>query len=190
MHVIKIITYIVSTLLLATTTMAQPTQYNLVKDRSEANFTYQLENTPVTGRMPISKADITIDFNNMRNSKVSATLNARKISAGMIFATDAIKSKTMLNTDAHPTITFQSTSITGQIPNGQVRGNLTMNNKTRPIVLSAEIFRAKGTRTGDLSRLTVILTGQINRNDFGVSGYKALVAPTIKLRLKAEITRQ
>ena len=90
---------------------------------------------------------------------------------------------------AHNPCHRRSTRITGTLSAARVEGLLTVRDTTRPVMLQAGLYRQRGTDPADLTRLTVLLTGQIDRHAFGVTGFPDLVGPTISLRIVARIER-
>ncbi len=181
------------TLASATLAAAAPLAYQLETAKSNVGFVYELNNTPTKGAMPVRAAKIAIDFDNLTNSSVDVTVNASRAKAGLIFATEALKAPSVLNTRAHPNIRFISNRIRlngASINDGaKIDGTLTIRGVTRPVTLNAALFRQRGTDAGDLSRLSFRLTGAVNRSDFGASGYPDLVKDTIKLDIVARIKR-
>lgn len=168
---------------------AGPDRYLLQTEQSDVQFTYILEGSKGTGTMPILEADLSLDFDRAANSTARVVLNADGARTGVIFVTQALKSADVLDTAAHPRITFQSRSFDPQSGGARVTGDVTVRGVTRPITLDAEIFRQPGTAEGDLSLLTVRLTGDIRRSDFGADGFPDLVADTVGLRITARLRR-
>lgn len=168
---------------------AAPERYTLNTAQSQVGFTFTFEGQPKNGTMPVQAADMVLDLDNIANSKVDVTLNAAQAKAGFIFATQTMKGPQVLNTGAHPTIRFQSTSLSGDINGARVKGNLTVRGVTKPVTLQAKLYRQSGTDLGDRSKLSVLLTGQIDRNAFGAGGFPGYVGPVIELRILARITR-
>jgi polyisoprenoid-binding protein YceI len=68
-----------------------------------------------------------------------------------------------------------------------VTGNLTIRGVTRPVTLLAEVFRPKGSAEDDRSRLTVRLTGRVNRSDFGAAGWSDMVGDEVRIVINARI---
>lgn len=175
--------------LLATQSHADPEPYQLDTARSTVGFTYVFEGNERAGRMPVLSADMMIDLDNVPASTVTVTLDARRAQAGFVFATDAIRGPEILDTAKHPTIRFQSTSMSGDLRGARITGMLTVRGVTKPVTLDANLYRQRGTDPDDRDNLLVLLTGQINRNDFGAGGFPSYVGPTMSLRIVARITR-
>jgi polyisoprenoid-binding protein YceI len=84
-------------------------------------------------------------------------------------------------------MTFESLSVTGAGETAEVTGNLTIRGVTRPVTLVAQIFRPQGSATYDRSRLTVRLTGRVNRSDFGATGWSDMVGDEVRIVITARI---
>jgi len=176
-------------LLLATQALAAPAPYRLDAARSVVGFTYTLGGTAGRGTMPVASADMVLDLADPGQSRVTVTLDAEGARAGFFLATQAMRGPRGLDTARHPVITFRSTAITGTLRAARVEGLLTVRGTTREVTLQATHYRPRDTDPSDLTRLTVLLTGQIDRHDFGVTGFPDLVGPTISLRIVARIER-
>lgn len=164
-------------------------RYLLETDRSEVQFRYTLEGVPGTGTMPIVSADLRLDFDRAANSSANVVLDASRARTGVIFVTQALKSGDVLNTAAHPRIVFRSRSFAARSGGASVAGDVTIRGVTRPLTLAAAIFRQEGTAEGDLSRLTVQLTGHVSRSAFGAGGFADLVADRVDLQITARLRR-
>jgi polyisoprenoid-binding protein YceI len=85
---------------------------------------------------------------------------------------------------------FTSTSVAARGDGASVKGNLTIRGVTRPVTLEARIWRQQGTETGDRSRLTIQLTGAVNRSDFGATGFADMVSDRVRITITARIIRR
>lgn len=180
---------LVCLLLVSSSAMAEVQRYTLDARNSTVQFTYRLNGAPVTGTMPIETAQIGIDFANIRNTTADVTLRADRAKAGVVFATEAMRSATVLDTKRHPRIRFRSTKASQSSARATVDGALTVRGSTQPIRLTARFAETAGAAPGDRDRLTVLLTGQISRAAFGATGYGNLVGDPIDLRIRADLRR-
>ena len=167
---------------------AAPESYRLDASRSTVSFTDDLDSAAKIGRMPVRSADL-LDLDNVSASRVLVTLDAHAARAGFILATEAMKSRQVLDTARFPDIHFRSTRIRGDLRSATVTGELTLRGVTRPVTLEARLFRQRGTQANDRNNLVVELTGDISRAAFGANGYRNLVGDTIRLRIIARISR-
>ena len=87
------------------------------------------------------------------------------------------------------TISFKSTSVKADGDGAAVQGNITIRGVTRPAALHAVIFRQQGSADGDLSHLTIHLTGAVARSDFGATGWADMVGDQVRLDIIARIIR-
>ena len=60
---------------------------------------------------------------------------------------------------------------------------------TRPATLQARIYRQDGFKPGDYSHLSILLTGTVNRSDFGATGWSDMVGDQVRLRILARIAQ-
>lgn len=162
--------------------------YLLDRANSTVTFTYQMNGQPFTGQMPVASADILLDVDNPPNSRVSAEIDAAGADAGPFYATEAMKSESVLNTAQFPTIRFRSERVEGTVERAKVHGLLTVRDVTKDITLDTVLYRQRGTDAGDRSKLSILLTGEIDRRRFGAGGYSAIVGPVIRLQILTRIT--
>ena len=107
-----------------------------------------------------------------------------------------VRTNDFLNVDEFPTLTFRSTKVElGPSGDWKVTGDLTIRGVTRPVVLDVEFEGVIQDPWGN-QRLGFTASGEIDRNDFGVSFNAALetggfvVCPKVKLEIEAEAVRQ
>ena len=166
---------------------AEPVGYVLDSSKSTVGFTYQFNGNPTKGTMPITSADLTIDFAALEKSTVQVVLNVRKARAGFIFATEALRGKSVLDVGNHPQIRFVSTQVSRSGNGAKITGMVTIRGVTKPLTLMAGFYRLKGSDPADLSHLSILLTGSVSRSAFGATGYPDMVGEQIDLRILARI---
>ena len=167
--------------------MAAPRPYRLDRENSTVGFSYILNGQRLNGRMPVKSASVIVDVDQPSRSQVEAVLNAARANAGPFYATSAMKSAAVLDTDNFPEIRFVTKTIENKLNGARVKGEITIRGVTRPIELNATLFRQRGTEEGDRRKLSFLLNGQINRNDFGASGFPKLVGPSIVLNILTRV---
>jgi len=166
---------------------AEPVRYVLEIGKSTVGFTYQFNGNPTKGTIPVASADMTIDFAKLANSTVQVALNVKKARGGFIFASEALRGKSVLDAASHPQIRFISTQVSRSGNGAKIDGMVTIRGVTKPLTLMAGFYRLKGSDPADLSRLSILLSGTISRSDFGATGYPDLVGERIDLRILARI---
>jgi polyisoprenoid-binding protein YceI len=176
-------------LLLATPAVAAPANYVLEPEASTVGFETDFGQDQITGRMPVAQADLTLDFDTVANSSVMVVLDVANARASFPFAADAMKGKTVLDAKAYPTIRFESTSVKSAGDGAKIKGNLTIRGVTHGVTLNARIFRQEGRAKGDLSHLTIQMTGAVNRSAFGATGWSDMVGDEVRLDIIARVAR-
>lgn len=168
--------------------LAAPDEYALQKNESRVGFTYTLNNDAVSGSMPVSRADIALDFDQPSNSRINVSVDASKARAGAPFAGEALRSQSVLWTDRFPEIIFQSRDIRRDGQGGAVlTGTLTVRGVAQPQTFTAQLFRPSGQAAGDRSELIVRLRGSLSRSAFGASGYSGFVVDRVDLDIQAKV---
>lgn len=169
---------------------AETIVYRLIKEASTVGFEYTLNGNPVSGHFMDYDAGITIDFQRFANSAVDVTLKTATAKAGFALATNALKSEDVLYTERYPDIRFVSKSIEPVETGFIVRGLVTIRGIARPLTLKAKLLREADTNPKERDTLLIRLSGSLNRHDFGVSGYRAIVGETLIIKIDAHIQKQ
>ncbi|MBL9074098.1 YceI family protein [Tabrizicola sp.] len=166
---------------------AATTAYHLDPVDSTVAFETDFGPDLITGSIPLEKADLKLDFDNVANCTVAVALDVTGAKASFPFAAQALKGPKVLDAKGHPRMTFDSTSVKRAGEAADVTGNLTIRGVTKAVTLHAQIFRPKGSTAGDLDHLTVKLTGKVNRSDFGATGWSDMVGDEVRIIITARI---
>lgn len=170
--------------------LAKPVPYALQAAESVVGYEVDFGPDVISGKFPIKSADIRIDFKEPGQSTVAVVLDVTGADASFPFAAQALRGPRVLDAQQFPELTFTSTSVK-VIEDGvvEIGGDLTIRGVTRPVVLRAETYRQTGSAVGDFSRLTMILTGVVNRSDYGADGWSDQVGDQVRMRITARIER-
>ncbi len=96
-------------------------------------------------------------------SSVEATIDLASIDTNNADRDNHLRSTDFFNVDAHPTMTFRSTSVSDT----SLDGELTINGVTKPITLDLELGGV-AVDAYETTRAGFSATGQILRSDFGI----------------------
>jgi polyisoprenoid-binding protein YceI len=91
-------------LCLASPLGAAPVDYVLEPAASTVAFETDFGPDRITGQLPITRADLTLDFDRVTNCKVAVTLDASGAQASFPFAAQALKGPKVLDAATHPHI--------------------------------------------------------------------------------------
>jgi polyisoprenoid-binding protein YceI len=169
---------------------AEPARYVLDQSQSSVIFTYRLMRNATTGTMPVLSADLSLDFRDLGSSKVMVVLDAAHARTSAPIAAGALTGPKMIDAAHYPEIRFESRSVKGSLEAAQISGTVTINGISRPLVLLGRVYRAGDSDPGDLSRLTVLLSGHLNRRDFRADGYPDVVDDRVDLDITARLVRR
>jgi len=168
---------------------AEPVAYALDAERSRVGFEVDFGPDLIKGRVPVRSARVILDFENTANSVIDVTLDTRRAQANFPFATHALRGPQILDAKQFPTISFRSHHVEAEGSRARVSGDITIRGRTRPVVFDAEIFRQRGQPAGDLSRLSVLMTGQLPRDAFGATGWSSFVGNDVTISILVRVTR-
>lgn len=162
---------------------AAPRAFSLDRSRTDVRFSYYIDDEPGHCSISVTDAQFQVDLTDLSKSQVSVSLDPNSIRAGFFPATEALKGGQLLDARNHPSIEFISRSIAASGAGGQVTGDLSIKGITRSERLLAqfinEIPSAGATEFG------IQISAQVDRNNFGVSGYSSFVSPRVDLRIRA-----
>jgi len=146
---------------------------------ADVRFTYYLNGSPITGQLPLTRAEIELDLKTLQNARIETHHDTRKATGGFIFATHILRGPGMFDAQNHPIATFQSLRF-DRTPDGAiVQGRVTIKGITQPVTLSA-LAHYTAAQT-----MQVDMTGRIDRRAFAMAQYPKLVGPFIDLHIQA-----
>lgn len=145
----------------------------------------------VTGRFKEFSGAIVLDETDLRQSSAIATLRAGSIETGNHRRDAQLLSGNFLDVNNHPEIEFQSSQVTAGKDRDtlSVTGNLTINGKTREIVLDVNaIDRSRSPNGEEFVYYTAATV--LDRFDFGMNHSPALIGRTLKVTINVQASRQ
>jgi polyisoprenoid-binding protein YceI len=170
--------------------------FGLDKSHTEVGFIARhLMVSKVRGRFTDFEGTIVV-ADDPSESSVEVTIQAASINTNDENRDKHVRTNDFLSVDEFPALTFRSTKV--ELSSGgdwKVNGDLTVRGVTRPIVLDVQFEGVIQDPWGN-QRLGFTASGEIDRNDFGVSFNAVLetggfvVSPKVKLEIEAEAVRQ
>lgn len=168
--------------------VAEPVAYTLDVPRSTVSYEVDFDTDVIRGSIPVARSSFEIDLTG-GPTRVNVTLNAAEATSSFPFAAQALKGPKVLATDQFPEMTFASEQVRASTGVQQVPGRVTIRGVTRPVTLSAQVFRQQGTEPGDLSKVAVHLSGAVSRADFGATGWSDMVGDEVRIQIVARLDR-
>ncbi|MFW8594888.1 YceI family protein [Cribrihabitans neustonicus] len=171
---------------------AAPRPYRLDPAATSAGFIFTLNGVAQRGSIPITAARISIDAQDLTQSRADVTLAANQARTGISFATEALRSPQVLDAAHFPNIRYVTLRVQlgpgGRLSGGaRLHGLLTLRGVTRPLSLAAALYRPPGSAPTDLALLDIRLSGALSRAAFGASGYPDLVGDRVGLDIRARL---
>ncbi len=124
---------------------------------------------------------------NPLESSATATIDMTSLSTGNEMRDNDVKGENFLDAAGHPTMTFTSTGVRAEGDGYKLDGDLTIKGITHPAELTVELngFGADprgGTKVGFSA------TGDINRNDYGITANMVLPTGGVMVSEKIQLT--
>jgi polyisoprenoid-binding protein YceI len=126
-------------------------------------------------------------------SSATATIDTTSFDTGNDQRNSDVKSENFLDVANHPTMTYRSSRIWQDGGDLYVEGDLTIKGISHPVVLIVEV-NGFGPDPYGGTRLGLSATGEINRNDYGISFNMTLptggvmISEKIQLEIEVEAT--
>ncbi|XWN32820.1 MAG: YceI family protein [Devosia sp.] len=139
-------------------------------------------------------ATITLDAADVANSSVSVTVNGQEVETLHPAAKDfnaEIESDMFINADAHPEITFTSSSIevTGE-NTANISGELTLAGQTHSLVLETTLNGAQDHPMSGNPTIGISATGVIKRSEFGITSLVGPIGDDVVVEIQGEFLLQ
>jgi polyisoprenoid-binding protein YceI len=151
-----------------------PGVWKLDPAHSSVEFTARhLMVTKVRGRFNIFDGSITVDGDNISNSKAEAVIDASSIDTNQSDRDGHLKSPDFLDVEKYPELRFTTTSLDKvDDQNWVAKGELTVKGVTRPIELNVQFGGVGSGPKGEVIFLSA--STEINREDWGMTWNVAL----------------
>jgi polyisoprenoid-binding protein YceI len=148
--------------------------YTFDKGHTTVGFQVRHIVTNVGGRFRDFTGTIQIDRAKPENSSVEFTIQAASIDTSEAKRDEHLRSADFFDTSAHPTITFQSTSVKATAKDSYaVTGNFTMRGVTKQITLPVTLLGEAKDPWGN-EKIGFETATTINRKDYGLNWSKTL----------------
>ncbi|SEG31435.1 Polyisoprenoid-binding protein YceI [Halpernia humi] len=140
-------------------------------DPAHSELTFKVKHMMISnlkGNFQTFDAEIQAEDESFKNAKTTATIQTDSIFTNNTDRDKHLKSADFFNTEANPTITFESDAL-----NDEITGNLTMNGVTKPVKLVVDFGGINIDPWGN-TKAGFSVEGKINRKDFGLNWNSAL----------------
>lgn len=165
--------------------------WDIDTSHSDVSFTVRhMMVSKVRGRFGSFSGEI-VTGENLTDSSVTATIDARSIDTNNEQRDEHIRSADFFDVANHPQWTFRSTRVRADGENLAVDGELTIKGVTRPVTLAVEV-NGFGPDAWGGTRAGFSATTTIDRNDFGVDikmpldGGGVVVSDKVQIALEIE----
>ncbi len=140
-----------------------------------------------SARFDAISGQVSFSPSNLKTLNITVAIDASQLKAGDKTTLKRLKSKDFFWVEKYPTVTFIGKSLTMKTATtGTVSGDLTARGTTKPVSM-AVTFSAPPAQANGTERVTLNGQTTINRNDFGMTAYPAIVGKKVKITLNAKL---
>ena len=174
---------------LSTAAHAAPTTWTIDPNHSNVTFTIRHFFSKVTGSFTKFSGTVVYDPANAAASSAKAEIDAASITTANERRDGHLKSPDFFDVAKFPTLTFESTKVTGNGSKLKIEGNLTMHGVTKPVTLEGEFLGAGAAMGGQ--RAGFEASTKVDRKDFGIVWNKVvdqgtMLGDDVEIRLAVE----
>ncbi|MHA3915745.1 YceI family protein [Halovulum sp. GXIMD14793] len=164
-----------------------------VVDKSHAAITFEVEHfgySNVPAQFRSFEAKIDFDPENIEATKASISIDATSFDSNFAARDEHVIGPDFLDTAAHPTIEFVSTSVTATGDDtAKVTGNLTLRGVTKEVTFDATLNKlAPGPFPPNADVAGFTINGSIDRTEFGLDTYAPAIGVVIPVTIHLEMS--
>jgi polyisoprenoid-binding protein YceI len=145
----------------------------------------------VNGKLADLEGSIVLDESSASGSSAQAVIKAKSINTGNQQRDQQLRTASFLDVMTFPHIEFQSSEVGPGRDRDMlsVKGALTIKDKQKDVVLNVtEVDRSKSPNGGEV--VYYVGETEINRFDFGVSGWRGVIGPKLKVVINVQANRE
>jgi len=162
--------------------------WNIDKAHTEVDFAVRhMMISTVRGKFARFDADVSVDPTKLEDAKVTARIDAASIDTAEEKRDGHLRSADFFDVANYPTLTFTSTKVTRHGDDLEVTGNLKIKDQEHPLTLKGEVTGPSKDPWGG-SRIGFSLSGEIDREKWGLTWNQALEAGGVLVAKKVKIT--
>jgi polyisoprenoid-binding protein YceI len=140
-----------------------------------------------SGKWMVDGGILTLDEQNLKNSKVMATIQIDDITSGIQKLDQALTGNQFFDTAKFPTAVFVSTNVQQKSASKLVViGNLTLHGVTRPVTLYVTLNKIATHPISMQKTAGFSATAKIKRSDFGMKAYLPGLGDVVNLLIEVE----
>lgn len=146
----------------------------------------------VRGTFTGVEAQIAFNPEDVSTAQVEAKIDAKSIDTAEAQRDGHLRSADFFDVENHPFILFKTTKVKASGADIDVTGDLTIRGISKSIILKGEI-QGPGKDPWGMMRVGVSLSGEIDREDYGLTWNQALeaggvlVAKKVKIQIEAQL---
>jgi polyisoprenoid-binding protein YceI len=145
--------------------------------------------SPIRARFGTVEGALTVTAQAPDASALMVEIAAGDLTANGPIVENMLKGEDFLNAEVHPAIIFTAGSFTVSDAPASLAGDLAMAGVTHPATFGTQLESFELVPETEEVRLRFVSEGELARADWGMTGYRALVSDTVRIRIEADFVR-
>lgn len=177
----------------ATTELYKLPSGNYSVDKTHTRVLFKVNHLGLStyvGRFNDFSATLSFDPNNIKASRLEATVNTRSLDLNDEKLEYRLAGPTWLNSDKYPEAVFTTLSA-NPLADSSIKfiGNLTLKGKTKPVEMLVTFNGGADNLLSGHYTIGFSATGSFKRSEFGIDSYTSIVGDTIELEVHTEFQK-
>jgi polyisoprenoid-binding protein YceI len=170
--------------------LAQSNQWQLDPAHSSAQFAVKhMGISTVRGSFSKVSGTVQYDAANAKNDSVNVTIDTSSVDTGVGMRDNDLRSDHFFDVQKYPNMTFKSTKVESAGNNLKITGDLTIRGVTKSVMLDVDGPTKPVNDGRGHSHMGASATTTVNRSDFGMTGYQAMVGDEIKITIDVDLVQ-
>lgn len=170
--------------------LAPPGTYELDPATTEVTMTARrFLMSPIRAEFATVNGALTVTAQTPDASTLTVGIAAGDLSANGPIAENMLKGADFLNVDVFPTIDFGVEGFTISDAPSTLDGNLSMAGVSHPASFATQLESYSIDSEAGALRLHFVSEGELDRRDWGMTGYPGFVSDTVRIRIEADFVR-
>ena len=161
--------------------------YRIQQTSSQVGFCVDSKLSRVKGKFRDFQGGMSLNSGDNGDGQTMVLIKAGSLDTGGSIIENMLKSEKFIDVENHPEVLFVSNGFEWTGPDTAVlKGDLTMRGITKPVIFDVTLKSLDAGQVDQAQKIIVKATTTINRADFGMHGFSAVVSSDVHLCMSVE----
>jgi len=170
--------------------LAPPGVYDLDPATTEVTMTARrFLMSPIRADFGAIEGALTVTIEAPDTSELTVDIASGDLSANGPIVANMLKGEDFLNAEVHPSISFTVGEFTVSDAPSSLEGELSMAGVAHSASFATQLESYNIDPDTGALRLRFVSEGELDRRDWGMTGYRGIVSDTVRIRIEADFVR-